>query len=178
MSDQPSYRPGYRPGYQRHPLDIGPLVFGLVFLGIVAVWGLFELEVVTGADTAWILPVVLIGAGALGVVAALTKPRRTEARQEARQAAAAAYAGQWAPAGHPEQTGIYAETTDTRWDATHTGSSAPEVHDDTLEHTATTDVRADDSSDTDTFTDIYTDTYAEPSTDESIEPDTQERRDD
>jgi hypothetical protein len=83
MNNQPT-------GYQRHPVEIGPLVFGLVFLGVVAAWGLFELGVVTAADTAWILPIVLIGAGALGVVLALTKPRRTEARQEALQTAAAA----------------------------------------------------------------------------------------
>ncbi len=64
--------------YQRHPLEIGPLVLGLVFLGIVAAWSLFELDVISGADTAWILPVVLIGAGALGVVLAATRPRRAQ----------------------------------------------------------------------------------------------------
>lgn len=63
--------------YRRHPLDIASLVFGLIFLGIVAAWGLFELDVVSGADSAWILPMVLIGAGALGVVLAATKERRT-----------------------------------------------------------------------------------------------------
>ena len=94
--------------YQRHSLEIGPLVFGLVFLGVVAAWGLFELGVVTAADTAWILPIVLIGAGALGVVLALTKPRRTEARDAANRAAAATYAGQWTPAAYPEQAGWYA----------------------------------------------------------------------
>jgi hypothetical protein len=64
--------------YQRHPLEIGPLVFGLIFLGIVTAWGLFELDVVTGADTAWILPIVLIAAGALGVALAATRSRRAE----------------------------------------------------------------------------------------------------
>ncbi|MGH3366655.1 MAG: hypothetical protein ACRDOY_05585 [Nocardioidaceae bacterium] len=63
--------------YERHPVEIGPLVFGLVFLGIVVVWALFELEVVRSADAAWIIPVVLIAAGALGVVLAATKPRRS-----------------------------------------------------------------------------------------------------
>jgi hypothetical protein len=64
--------------YQRHPLEIGPLVFGLIFLGIVTAWGLFELDVVTGTDTAWILPIVLIAAGALGVALAATRSRRAE----------------------------------------------------------------------------------------------------
>lgn len=79
--------------YRRHPLDIGPLVFGLIFLGIVAAWGLFELDVVSGADAAWILPVVMIAAGALGVVLAATKQQRVERRMEAWQPVTA-------PAGH------------------------------------------------------------------------------
>jgi hypothetical protein len=67
--------------YERHPLEIGPLVFGLVFLGIVTAWGLFELGLVSGADAAWILPVVLIAAGALGIALAATKDRRAETRR-------------------------------------------------------------------------------------------------
>jgi len=63
--------------YQRHPLEITPLVFGLVFLGTVAAWSLFELDVVSRSDAGWILPIVLIGAGALGVLLAATKPRRS-----------------------------------------------------------------------------------------------------
>jgi hypothetical protein len=71
--------PGSSPRtYQRHPLEIAPLVFGLVFLGVVAVWGLFELEVVDRADAAWILPIVLITAGALGILLAATRPGRTQ----------------------------------------------------------------------------------------------------
>jgi len=180
MSDQPSYRPGYRPsyrpGYQRHPLDIGPLVFGLVFLGIVAAWGLFELGVVTASDTAWILPIVLIGAGALGVLLAITKPRRTEARQEAMQAAAAAYAGRWVPAGYPEQTGTYAETAETLDTGTDPGSSLQRFDDDTLEQTATTDVRA---GDTDTYGDSYTGDYPDTytSTETNLDTDKPEHRD-
>jgi hypothetical protein len=63
--------------YRRHPLEITPLVFGLVFLGIVAGWALFETGVLTGASTAWVLPVVLIAAGALGLVLAAVRPRQT-----------------------------------------------------------------------------------------------------
>lgn len=66
--------------YQRHPLDIGSLVFGLVFLGGVAVWGLFELDVLAADDAAWLLPGVLIGAGLVGIALAATKGRRD--RQE------------------------------------------------------------------------------------------------
>lgn len=152
MSDPTTTHP--TTGYQRHPLEIGPLVFGLIFLGVVAAWGLFELGAVTAADAAWILPIVLIGAGALGVLLALTKPRRTEARQ----AALAAYAGQWAPAPYPEQEDrAYADTA---------------VHDDTREQTTTTGPWT-----ADTDTDL-TDTDTDPGTDLGTDPGSRERHDD
>ncbi|MGH3357121.1 MAG: hypothetical protein ACRDOJ_14580 [Nocardioidaceae bacterium] len=66
---------------QRHPVDIGSLVFGLVFLGIVAVWELSYLGLVTAGDAAWIVPAMLIGAGGLGIALAATKERRAEARE-------------------------------------------------------------------------------------------------
>jgi hypothetical protein len=72
--------------YQRHPLEITPLVFGLVFLGIVAGWALFEAGVLTGASTVWVLPVVLIAAGALGLVLAAVRPRETTAPEYAEAA--------------------------------------------------------------------------------------------
>lgn len=97
--------------YRRHPLDIASLVFGLIFLGIVAAWGLFELDVVSGADSAWILPIVLIGAGALGVVLAATKERRT--RQ---------------PAGNLYTGDTYSGDTDaTPTDTTTTGTTTTET---------------------------------------------------
>lgn len=70
--------------YQRHPLDIGALVFGLIFLGAVGAWTLFELDVVSGDDAAWLLPFVLIAAGALGVVLAVTKERRAPDSEQER----------------------------------------------------------------------------------------------
>jgi hypothetical protein len=85
--------------YQRHPVEVGPLVFGLVFLGIVVAWVLFEVGVVTGADAAWILPIVLIGAGGLGVVLAATRPRRTST---------ASYAGLGPIEPWPARTDTYA----------------------------------------------------------------------
>jgi hypothetical protein len=71
-----------RQTYLRHPLEIAPLVFGLIFLGIVVAWGLFQLDLVSGGDAAWILPIVLIASGALGIVLAATKDRRTRRRYE------------------------------------------------------------------------------------------------
>jgi hypothetical protein len=67
--------------YRRHPVQTGPLVIGLVFLGIVAVWAAFEADLVSRDDAAWIIPLVLVAAGGLGIVLAALRPARTR-RQE------------------------------------------------------------------------------------------------
>lgn len=112
-----------RQTYLRHPLEIAPLVFGLIFLGIVVAWGLFQLDVVSGADAAWILPIVLITAGALGIVLAATKDRRTRRRYENMYVTA--------PIGAPWPTG-----TDERLDDTATSEYAVPSED-----TTTTEIR-------------------------------------
>jgi hypothetical protein len=130
-----------RQTYLRHPLEIAPLVFGLIFLGIVAAWGLFELDVVSGGDAAWILPIVLIASGALGIVLAATKDRRTRRRYENMYVTA--------PIGAPWPT-----ATDERLDDTATSEHALPAEDtrfsedtaateDTrsFEETATTEIR-------------------------------------
>jgi hypothetical protein len=112
-----------RQTYLRHPLEIAPLVFGLIFLGIVVAWGLFQLDLVSGADAAWILPIVLIAAGALGIVLAATKDRRTRRRYENMYVTA--------PIGAPWPTG-----SDERLDDTATtGYAVPS------EATTTTEIR-------------------------------------
>jgi len=112
-----------RQTYLRHPLEIAPLVFGLIFLGIVVAWGLFQLDLVSGADAAWILPIVLITAGALGIVLAATKDRRTRRRYETMYVTA--------PIGAPWPTG-----TDERLDDTATSGYAVPSED-----TTTTEIR-------------------------------------
>ena len=89
--------------FRRHPLEITPLVFGLVFLGIVTGWALFETGVLTGASTAWVLPVVLIAAGALGLVLAAVRPGETTSPES--PGADDTPATQVAPATTPEPTG-------------------------------------------------------------------------
>ena len=106
--------------YQRHPLDIGSLVFGLVFLGGVAVWGLFELDVMSADDAGWLLPVVLVGAGLLGIALAVTRDRRSRETGE--------------PAEEPshEPAAVPATAADTT-DTTGTADTRPipsERHDD------------------------------------------------
>jgi hypothetical protein len=44
---------------------------------------LYETGVVEGSDTAWLLPAVLVGAGALGVLLAALRPRPAEAGDHA-----------------------------------------------------------------------------------------------
>ena len=72
--------PGLEPGLEqeqqptiweagRHPVNIGQLVMGLAFLGLVAVWALFTTDAVDGGDVRWLLPVPFVLAGAAGLVA-------------------------------------------------------------------------------------------------------------
>ena len=65
----------------RHPVNIGHLVMGLAFLGLVGVWALIEGDVVTGDDIRWLLPVPWIVAGIAGLTAsAVTGARRYSVR--------------------------------------------------------------------------------------------------
>lgn len=50
-----------------HPLEVGHLVMGLVFLGLAATWGLHELGLVRAADVDWLVPLALVAAGLLGL---------------------------------------------------------------------------------------------------------------
>ena len=52
------------------------LVFGLVFLGLAGLWALAASGVVS-SDDAWLLPGLLVLAGAAGLVAALVTGRRS-----------------------------------------------------------------------------------------------------
>jgi hypothetical protein len=66
----------------RHPVSIGHLVMGLAFLGILGIWGLVELGVVTGDDVRWLLPIPWVVAGGVGLaVTAVTGSRRYAVRQ-------------------------------------------------------------------------------------------------
>jgi hypothetical protein len=64
-----------------HPLDVGYLVMGLIFLGIAGLWALRETHVVDITEMSWLLPLSLIAAGVIGLAAAAAKGaarRRTE----------------------------------------------------------------------------------------------------
>ncbi|GAA1478408.1 hypothetical protein GCM10009623_28540 [Nocardioides aestuarii] len=65
-------------GSWRHPLNVGHLVMGIAFAGMVLVWALVAGGAVADDDIQWLLPIPWVGAGAAGLVAmALAARRRT-----------------------------------------------------------------------------------------------------
>ena len=53
-----------------HPVNVGQLAMGLVFLTAVGVWGLIQSDTVTGDDIRWLLPLPWVIGGGIGLVAA------------------------------------------------------------------------------------------------------------
>ncbi|HKG50848.1 MAG TPA: hypothetical protein VKB14_10435 [Actinomycetales bacterium] len=64
---------------RRHETDVMSLVFGLVFLGVAALWALVQSEVLSLPDASVFGPAVLVVAGLVGIVVTL---RRGSRRQE------------------------------------------------------------------------------------------------
>lgn len=67
----------------RHPVNIGHLVMGLAFLGLVTVWALVVSEAVQGAELRWLMPMPWIVAGAVGLLASVAAGRRRAAESGA-----------------------------------------------------------------------------------------------
>jgi hypothetical protein len=66
----------------RHPINIGHLVMGIAFVGLVGVWALIQGDVVDGSDIRWLLPVPWVLAGIAGLLATtLTGRDRWATRQ-------------------------------------------------------------------------------------------------
>lgn len=53
----------------RHPLNVGHLVMGIAFLGLVCIWALIRAEVVPDSDIRWLMPVPWVFAGVAGLLA-------------------------------------------------------------------------------------------------------------
>jgi len=76
------------PTYAQAPADrtvkIPHLVFGLLFLGIAAVWALVATDVITEDRLTVIAPAILVGAGIVGLAASLasTRNRRNKTQPE------------------------------------------------------------------------------------------------
>lgn len=62
-----------------HPLNIGHLVMGMAFLGLVGIWALVQSDAVTGDGIRWLLPVPWVLAGVAGLLATTLSGRRQRA---------------------------------------------------------------------------------------------------
>ncbi|MEQ7126354.1 hypothetical protein ABN034_17715 [Actinopolymorpha sp. B11F2] len=71
---------GSKPPAGRHPANIAALVAGLVCCGLALGWLLLHSGALRVADLGWLLPVVLIGAGGVGVAMSLQRNRRQPSR--------------------------------------------------------------------------------------------------
>ena len=61
----------------RHPVNVGQLVMGIAFAGMVVVWALIVGDAVDDDDIRWLMPIPWVSAGIVGLVAmALAAGRR------------------------------------------------------------------------------------------------------
>lgn len=60
----------------RHPINIGHLVMGLAFAGLLTVWALYVTDTVPQDDLRWLLPVPWLLGGGAGLVAAVLTQRK------------------------------------------------------------------------------------------------------
>ncbi|MEP6695290.1 MAG: hypothetical protein ABJA34_00265 [Pseudonocardiales bacterium] len=61
----------------RHSSDVVSLVAGLIFIGIAALWAMARADLLPGSR-GWLLPVVLVAAGAAGLYTAVRRGRDAE----------------------------------------------------------------------------------------------------
>ena len=67
LGEQAYAEPQRRTG--SHPVNVGQLAMGLVFLTAVVVWALIQSDTVTGHDIRWLVPLPWVIGGAIGLVA-------------------------------------------------------------------------------------------------------------
>lgn len=60
-----------------HPLNVTHLTIGLILLGISAIWGADAAGWTNFGDSAYLFPVLLIGAGVIGLIAFALRGSRT-----------------------------------------------------------------------------------------------------
>ncbi len=66
----------------RHPVNVGHLVMGITFLGLVGVWALIQGDVVGDGNVHWLLPMPWVLAGLAGLLAiSLSDGKRWSTRQ-------------------------------------------------------------------------------------------------
>ena len=60
-----------------HPVNIGHLVMGVAFAGMVLVWALVQGDVVDTSELRWLMPIPWLAAGAAGLAATVWPGRRS-----------------------------------------------------------------------------------------------------
>lgn len=60
----------------RHPVNIGHLVMGVVFLGFAGVWALVESDAIELIDLRWFMPLPWLAAGLAGLAALVLSNRK------------------------------------------------------------------------------------------------------
>ncbi|MFS3130703.1 hypothetical protein ACLM5J_20035 [Nocardioides sp. Bht2] len=68
----------------RHPVNVGHLVMGVAFAGLVVVWALITSDTVDNDEVRWLMPVPWVAAGALGLVATTWSNLRARKARELR----------------------------------------------------------------------------------------------
>ena len=118
-----------------HPLSVTHLVVGLVFLGVAGSWALREADVISAADVTWLIPVSLILAGGIGLIAAMAKGMTSRRKREAVTPSDSDYLPTYDAPLHPDYTSDLdrklGEATTTRVAPTTTDTSASAGTDDT-----------------------------------------------
>ncbi len=62
-----------RPASGRHPVNIGHLVMGTAFVGLVTVWALVSSDAVELENARWLLPLPWLVAGLVGLAATVLR---------------------------------------------------------------------------------------------------------
>jgi hypothetical protein len=74
----------------RHPVNILHLVMGVIFLGVVTIWGLIQAELASTEDLRWLVPLPWVIAGAAGLLVITLSGRRRNSVSATDPAATAA----------------------------------------------------------------------------------------
>ncbi len=72
----PPHRGQSAPGSGRHPVNVGHLVMGVAFLGLVVVWALVASDTVEGSHIRWLMPIPWVAAGLAGLLVTVRTNRR------------------------------------------------------------------------------------------------------
>jgi hypothetical protein len=117
----------------RHPVNVGHLVMGLAFLGLVGVWALIQGDVVQDDDIRWLLPVPWVLAGIAGLLASTLSSRSRRAEQQTGWVGYDTFPADSLTGAEPDTGSGYAYDTTTDW-TTDNPYRTTDIHDTTEEN--------------------------------------------